>query len=304
MSNPYYTDYAAYLERFFPGRKIQKISVNTGGSCPNHDGTIGTGGCIYCKNSAFTPQYCFTTHGVRNQLEAGKKFFAKKYPNMQYLAYFQSYTSTHAKLVDELRAQYEEALATDGVVGLIIGTRPDCIDAEIAGMLAEINKTKPVFVEFGVETMHDDTLRMINRGHTAQQTEEAIKLAANHGLHVGVHLIAGLPGESVNDLMDSVTQVCSLPVESIKLHHLQVLRGTELERRVNAGELQILKFSVEEYIDICKKIVNIVPRKIAIERFLASAPPADVVSPKWGLKNFEFTNLLLNRLRNPTKENK
>ncbi len=295
--NQWYTDYAEYLQRFFPGVKVQKISVNIGAGCPNRDGTIGHGGCIYCNNTSFTPSYCFDVKGVSEQLEAGKRFFARKYPAMQYLAYFQSYTNTYRMDAAELERIYREALSTKGVVGLIIGTRPDCIPPEVVEMLSRLNQERPVFVELGVETLCDETLRLINRGHDSDRSREAIRTLAAAGLHVGVHLIAGLPGEDEERVMQTVSEICSLPVESIKLHHLQVLRDTPLHHMWVEKSVNITPYDPERYLELCRRIVKTVPRHIAIERFLASAPPALVVAPKWGLKNYEFTDLLINKLK-------
>jgi len=295
--NPWYTDYNEYLQRFFPGTKVQKISVNAGTGCPNRDGTIGRGGCIYCNNSSFTPAYCFRTAGVQEQLEEGKRFFAHKYPKMQYLAYFQSYTSTYRKSAVVLEAMYRKALETEDVIGLIIGTRPDCIPPEVVDMLSRINKEHPVFVELGVETMCAATLNLINRGHDPQKSRDAITTLAKAGLHVGAHMIAGLPGEDDEQVLKNIREICSLPVESIKLHHLQILRDTPLLRMWKAGQVDITTFTPESYLKLCVRIVRTVPRHIAIERFLASSPRELVESPKWGLKNYEFTNLLINKLK-------
>lgn len=296
--NDYYKDYSEYLSEIFPGKKVQKISVNAGFSCPNRDGTIGRGGCIYCDNSSFTPGYCFDVNGIRKQVEAGKEFFRKKYPQMSFLVYFQSYTNTFAKGgVAELRRMYEESLDVEGVVGLIVGTRPDQLPDEVLDLLSELGERVPVFVELGAETTFDSTLQLINRGHTYHQTEEAVGKLADRGIRIGLHLICGLPGENEEMILETVKKVSGLPVESLKFHHLQVLEGTPLYQMASQKTIVVPKFSLEEYIDLCCKIVKLVPRRIAIERFLASSPPAKVVSPKWGIKNYEFTNLLNNKLK-------
>lgn len=292
-----YKDFGAYMEEKFPGMKVQKISVNAGFSCPNRDGTIGTGGCIYCDNASFTPGYCFNSGDIRSQLEAGKQFFSRKYDKMHYLAYFQSFSNTFGKSADELREMYEEAISVEGVVGLIIGTRPDTLPQDVVEMLGELNRKCPVIVELGAETSHDETLQLINRGHTWAQVEDAVKRLSEAGISVGLHLIMGLPGETEKMHLQTIERAAALPIESLKLHQLQVLKGTPLADKIDRGELTVRKFPLEEYIQLCVKIVKIIPEHIAIERFVAVAPPGKLISPKWGLKNYEFTNILKNRLK-------
>lgn len=296
----YYKDFGDYMAEKFPGIKVQKISVNAGFSCPNRDGTIGRGGCIYCDNSSFTPGYCFSNESISSQLNAGKAFFARKYPKMKYLAYFQSFSNTFGRPVEELELMYREAMNVEDVVGVIIGTRPDTLPQETVGMLGRLNKEMPVIVEIGAETCHDATLELINRGHSWRDVEDAVKRLHEAGLSTGLHLIAGLPGETPEMMLETVRKGVALPIDSIKLHHLQILKNTRLAQLWESGKLSVEQFTVEKYIDLCIKIINLVPRKIAIERFLASSPPDKVLSPHWGLKNYEFTNLLKNKL----KENK
>ncbi|MDE6072033.1 MAG: TIGR01212 family radical SAM protein [Muribaculaceae bacterium] len=291
-----YKDFAEYMREKFPGEKVQKISVNAGFSCPNRDGTIGRGGCIYCDNTSFTPGYCFNHGDIVSQLEEGKRFFARKYPKMKYLAYFQSFSNTFGRPVSELERMYREALGVDGVVGLIIGTRPDTLPDDVVSMLSRLNREKPVIVEIGAETSHDSTLKVINRGHKWRDVEDAVERLHSAGVSVGLHLIAGLPGEDDEMVMTTVRRAVALPIESIKLHHLQVLSSTPLARMMADGELTVNPFNVEDYIELCIRIIKLVPRNIAIERFLASSPPARVLAPKWGMKNYEFVNLLRSRL--------
>ena len=289
--------YSDYLSGIFPGLKIQKISIDAGFTCPNRDGTISTGGCIYCRNDSFSPGYCNPKLSVTHQLEEGKKFFSRKYPEMKYLAYFQSYTGTYNKSLQDLKALYKEALSVEDVVGIVIATRPDSISADVIDLLSEINKEKPVFVEIGGETSHDSTLKLINRNHTWRQLEETVKLIASKGLHCGVHLIAGLPGETPEMILDTIKKISKLPIETIKLHQLQVLKDTELHRKIEKKEIEVPSFSLEEYLDLCVKIVKIVPENIVIERFLSQSPPEMVVSPSWGLKNYQFITKLAQLLK-------
>lgn len=275
------------------GCKAQKLSVDAGFSCPNRDGSIGRGGCIYCDNRSFTPSYCRPTDSITRQLELGKEFFGRKYPKMKYLAYFQSYTSTYSTSTSRLLALYREALDVPEIVGLVIGTRPDCFSSQLAQELGDINRSgKHVFVEFGAETSHDTTLSLINRGHTWQQTVKAVESAAGQSLDVGLHFIMGLPAESQEMMLMTVHRAVELPISSLKFHQLQVISGTPLHRRWERGELNLDLFTVDTYLDLCRNICKIVPPSIAIERFTSSAPASMLIAPKWGIKNYEFVHRL------------
>lgn len=293
--------YSDYLAGIFPGMKVQKISIDAGFTCPNRDGTISTGGCIYCRNDSFSPDYCRKTPDIKQQLEKGKKFFSGKYPEMKYLAYFQSYTSTYKKSAEELKQLYQEALEVKDIVGIIVATRPDCITEEILDVLAEINKTHPVFIEFGIETGHNETLQLINRNHTWEDSVKAIKLVSEKHLHCGVHLIAGLPGENEDKILDTIEKVSRLPIETIKLHQLQILKETELHKKLLSGEIQVPEITLDNYLELCLKILEILPERIIVERFLSQSPPGMVVSPSWGLKNYEFMSKLAQKLKLKSK---
>ncbi|MDE7346492.1 MAG: TIGR01212 family radical SAM protein [Muribaculaceae bacterium] len=294
--NLYYKDFGEYMLEVFPGIKVQKLSIDAGFTCPNRDGSIGQGGCIYCNNASFTPGYCSPFDSVEIQIEKGKAFFLRKYPEMKYLAYFQSYTNTFGRSASDLLDMYRKASEGEDVVGVIIGTRPDCLPDDLLDGLAEQNKHKPVILEIGAETSFDDTLRLINRNHTWAQVEDAVCRLHERSIRVGLHLIAGLPGESTDDVIETVRKSCALPIESIKMHQLQIVEGTPLLKKWKNGEIDITPFTLENYLELCVRIVDAVPRHICIERFLASSPPDMVVAPKWGLKNYQFTNLLMNRL--------
>lgn len=292
MDKPY-RDYSDFLAELFDG-KVQKLTLNAGFTCPNRDGTKGKGGCAYCNNHSFNPSYAASTENITTQLERGRSFFATKYPKMKYLAYFQAYTNTYAE-TKRLVELYEEAIRPEDVVGLIIGTRPDCMPEDLLLALKDINARKKVIVEFGIESSHNDTLRRVNRCHTWEESTDAIIRTHDAGIPTGVHLIMGLPGETESMMLDTVDVVCRLPIATIKFHHLQILKGTRMA--TEAGRIPV--FGLEEYLDLCVKIVNHVPTHIAIERFVSSAPSDMVIAPKWGLKNYQFTHLLLNRLRGP-----
>lgn len=305
----YYTEYSEFLAGLWPGKKVQKLAIDAGHNCPNRDGTLGTGGCIYCNNAAFSPAYCHKAGSVAAQIEEGKRFFSHKYPEMQYLAYFQAYTSTHAP-VAELIDAYEEALSQTDVCGLVVGTRPDCMPEELLSYLKAVNKERvPVVVEYGAETFNEQTLRLINRRHTATCVRNAVRETAEAGIAVGLHLILGLPGEDRNDMLASIKEACSLPVSVLKFHQLQVVKGTALSgiwharqegRRLPAEYTdfpEIIPFALDNYLNICAEIAAMVPKHIAIERFTAQCPPALLEAPNWGLKNYQFVHKLEALLR-------
>ena len=271
--------------------KLQKIPVDAGFTCPNRDGTVGWGGCIYCDNTAFTPPYCDSSKTVAEQLQAGKRFFANKYPNVRYLAYFQSYTGSHAPF-DQLQRCYEQALGDQEVDGLVIATRPDCINDQCLDYLQRINEQKIVIVELGIETMHDHTLALVNRCHNWATSCNAVRLIAKRGIEVCAHLILGLPGESDDDMRATATAVSQLPVSRIKFHQLQVVRGTKLEHLVKCGQLSVRNWTAQQYAQLCSDIAACLRPDIIVERWVAQAPQQMIVTPRWGLKPSEFQQML------------
>lgn len=292
----YYRDFAAFLAEHFQG-KVQKISVDAGLSCPNRDGTISTGGCSYCNNATFSPGYCLQHESVEEQLRKGTEFFARKYTDMRYLAYFQSYTGTHGA-VPMLIDMYSRALGYNGVVGLIIGTRPDCVPEPLLDELQRLKNETGLFVmfEFGAESSHDTTLATVNRCHTWAQTVDAVERTKRHGFCVGLHFINGLPGETREMMLETVDAINSLDIDTVKFHQLQIVRGTRLARQWQAGELTFNEFTLDSYIDLCVDIVARLKPGIAIERFTSQSPDELLISPRWGVKNYQFANLLNNRL--------
>lgn len=291
-----YRDFRAFLKEHFDC-KVQKISINAGFSCPNRDGTVGTGGCSYCNNQTFNPGYCAPSKSVSEQLEEGKRFFSGKYPQMKYLAYFQAYTNTHDR-VENLRRLYEEALSVKDVVGIIIGTRPDCMPDSLLDYLEELSRSTFLLVEYGAESSHNSTLELINRCHTWQQTVDTVRRTSARGVMSGLHLIMGLPGESRKMMLETVDAVSELPVSTVKFHQLQLIKGTRMAKDVAEGKYDICRFSVDEYIDLCVDIVRRINPSIAIERFTSQSPDDLLIYPRWGLKNYEFVNRLCKALNN------
>lgn len=287
-----YVEFGPWLQSEL-GCKVQKISVNAGMTCPNRDGTLGTGGCTFCNNQTFNPAYCRTEKSVTQQLEEGKQFFARKYPAMKYLAYFQAYTNTYAEL-DRLVSLYEEALRVPDVVGLVIGTRPDCMPDNLLDYLEELNKRTFLIVEYGVESANDETLLRINRGHTFRQSCEAIRRTAERGIRVGAHVILGFPWEPFDELMRQAEEIGRLPLTTLKLHQLQIIRGTQLAREYAEHPWAVP--TAEEYIDLVLHYISRLPYGLVMERFVSQSPPEMVIAPQWGLKNHEFANLLRNRM--------
>lgn len=295
IENKGYKDFGDFLREHFCG-KVQKISINAGFTCPNRDGTKGRGGCTYCNNQTFNPEYCQNGTSITAQLEEGKRFFARKYPEMKYLAYFQAYTNTYSE-TSRLKAMYEEALAVDDVVGLIIGTRPDCMPDELLDYLAEMSKRVFVLVEYGVESSNDQTLKVINRGHSWNDTIDAVERTASRGILCGAHIILGLPGEGVPEIIATAEAMSKLPIDTIKLHQLQLIKGTRLADQVACREVQVQQWSAAEYIEVCLEFIKHLSPNIAIERFVSQSPAELLISPRWGLKNYEFTNLLNRRVK-------
>ncbi len=296
MEKPY-RDFADFLHERFPDFKVQKIAINAGFTCPNRDGSKGVGGCTYCNNQTFNPEYCRPSLTVKQQIDKGRDFFGKKYPEMKFLAYFQAYTNTYGEL-EHLKSLYEEAVGCTDVVGLIIGTRPDCMPDDLLAYLKDLSDRTFVMVEYGAESANDGTLRTINRGHTWADTEDAVARTHAAGIPCGLHLILGFPGETEADMLHTIDCCSRLPIDTIKLHQLQIIRGTRLAHQVAEGEVSVASWSAEEYISLCVKVVDRLRQDIAIERFVSQSPDSLLLSPRWGLKNYQFTNLLHNALRN------
>ncbi len=283
-----FKDYGTWLREQL-GAKVQKIAINAGFTCPNRDGRVGWGGCTYCNNQTFNPDYCQTTKSVTEQLEEGKRFFARKYPDMKYLAYFQAYTNTYAD-VEQCIALYEEALRVEDVVGIVIATRPDCVPDSLLDYLTELNRRTFLIIEYGIESANDETLKRINRGHTFADSVRAIQRTAERGIRVGGHMILGLPGEDHNELMRQARLIGQLPLTTLKLHQLQIIRGTKMEEEWQETPWSLP--SVDEYIELLLDYISLLPPTLVLERFVSSSPASLLVAPRWGLKNYEFVNRL------------
>ncbi len=290
---PYY-DFSTFLRQYFEG-KVQKISVHAGFTCPNRDGAKGVGGCTYCNNQTFNPEYCDPKLSVTQQLEDGIRFFERKYPAMRYLAYFQAYTNTYGEL-EHLKKMYEEALAVDAVVGLVIGTRPDCMPDALLDYLQELSRRTFLMVEYGIESANDETLRRINRGHDFATAVEAVRRTHERGILTGGHLILGLPGEERDELLRQASLIASLPLDMLKLHQLQLIKGTRMAREYEEHPEWFHLYEADEYIELAIDYIERIPQHVVIERFISQSPRTLLIAPDWGMKNHEFVDRLRRRM--------
>lgn len=293
MKQTYYKEFGELLNKHFD-HKVQKISINAGFTCPNRDGLKGRGGCTYCNNQSFSPGYGGRQKTVTQQLEEGISFFSHKYPEMKYLAYFQSYTNTYDSL-NKLIALYEEALAYPNVVGLIVGTRPDCMPSELLDYFEQLNKKTFLMIEYGLESTLDSTLAFINRGHTHAESIDAIIKTAEKGIYVGAHLILGLPHESREQILAHADALSKLPLTTVKLHQLQLIKQTVMAKQYREHPEWFNLFEVDDYIDLCVDFAERLNPNFIIERFVSQSPKSLLIAPDWGLKNFEFTAKVIKR---------
>ncbi len=290
-----YYSFPEFIGHYFKG-KIQKISLDAGFSCPNRDGSLGRGGCSYCNNLSFNPSYCNTKRSISEQLAEGKEFFAHKYPKMDYLAYFQSYTNTYDKL-DRLMDLYEEALCFPGVKGLVIATRPDCLPEDLLDYLEQLSKRCFLLVELGLESTLDRTLKEVGRGHNYACSVTALNKIAQRKILCGAHIILGLPGESTEDMLSHAGRLNTLPLTTLKLHQLQLIRGTRLEEQVGENPAYVHFFDAASYARLLIDFIERLRPGLVLDRFVSQAPAEWLIGPDWGMKNYEFTHQLEKMMR-------
>ena len=289
-----FNSYSGYFKRVF-GCRVQKLSVNAGFTCPNRDGTLAHGGCTFCNNEAFTPSYCTTDKRVTKQIEEGIEFHLNRYRKAEkFLAYFQSFSNTHAPL-EQLKKIYDEALTHPMITGLVIGTRPDCVDEEKLDYFAELAKNHYVTIEYGVESCYDATLKEINRGHDFECAKRAIEMTADRGLHSGAHFILGLPGETDQMLIEQVELINSLPLDTIKFHQLQIFKGTTMADEYLVDPEKFRYWEVSQYIDLFIDILERLRPDLVVERFASEAPPRYHFGRNWGLIRNEQLLLMLEK---------
>ena len=292
-----YNTFVGYYRRRY-GERLQKLVIDAGFTCPNRDGTVGWGGCTYCNNQTFNPEYCQNNKSVTQQLEEGKTFFARKYPDMKYLAYFQAYTNTYAD-IHTLISKYEEALAVEDVVGLIIGTRPDCMPTPLLDYLEQLSRRALLIVEYGIETSFDDVLLHINRGHDFESTRRAVEQSAARGIPVGGHIIIGLPGtyEKPDYIFTEAQAMSRLPLTTLKIHQLQLVKGTHMATEYAEHPERFHRYTVDEYVDAVIDFMEYSRPDLVFERFVSQSPPQLLAVPGWGLKNYEFTAKVNKRMQ-------
>lgn len=309
-----YNSFVGYFKRKY-GERLQKIVLDAGFTCPNRDGKVGRGGCTYCDNAAFHPSYSTAGKSLHQQMDEGIEFHKVRYRTTEhYLAYFQSFSNTYAPL-EKLKQLYEEALMHPQVVGIVIGTRPDCVDEQKLDYLADLAqgralagwsrtlseggvRTAPVvIVEYGIESCYDATLQRINRGHDFETACRAVRMTAERGIDVGAHFILGLPGETRQMMLDSCALINELPLRSVKFHQLQIVKGTRMEQEYADRPQDFERFSLDEYLDFFVEMLERLRHDLFIERFVGEVPPRFVNETPWGLiRNVELLRLLEKRL--------
>lgn len=280
--NRRFNTYSGYFRKHF-GERVQKLSIDAGFTCPNRDGSKGKGGCTYCNNDAFNPSYCQPSKSISLQIEEGIEFHLKRYRRATlYLAYFQAYSNTYASL-DELKKIFSEALNHPQIVGLVIGTRPDCIDTQKLEYFAELSQKHYIIIEYGIESCYNKTLERINRGHSFEDAAQAIRLTSDYGIKTGAHIIFGLPGETRNEMLAESKILSELPLDNIKFHQLQIIRNTAIEKEYKLKANDFLSFTLDEYIEFIVDFLELLNPAFVIERFAGEVPPRFLTVNQWGL---------------------
>jgi len=270
--------FGPYLKKRF-GTVVYKVNVDAGFTCPNRDGTVGTTGCIYCNNDSFRPSACKSEIAIAEQVRRGQSYLSMRYKAAKYLVYFQPFTNTYAP-ASELEKLYREALSVPGVVGLAIGTRPDCIDAEKLALLESLAKDKFILVEYGLQSIYDKSLEYILRGHDYQAFIDAVKLTEGRGIHIGAHIIVGIPTETRDEMLAMADELSAMPIEFVKIHQLQIVKNTVLARRYETEPFHT--FEYKEYLDFIVDFIERLSPSIVLQRLFATAPDEILIAPQWG----------------------
>lgn len=295
--NRRFNAYASYFRKIF-GERVQKLSINAGLNCPNRDGTLSLNGCTYCDNDAFNPSYCMPYKSITKQIKEGMDFHARRYRRAnKFLAYFQTFSNTYAP-IKKLENIYAEALSFPNVIGLIIGTRPDCINKDVLKLLKDLNKNYYILIEFGIESCYDKTLKRLNRGHTFATSVEALKKTSEAGIKTGGHFIFGLPGETKEDMLKEAKIISELPLDTIKFHQLQIIKNTQMEKEYRQKPADFYTFSLDNYVDFIISFIEKLTPSIVIERFSGEVPPRFLSGTGWGMiRNDQILNLIEKKLQ-------
>ncbi|MDR1878376.1 MAG: TIGR01212 family radical SAM protein [Bacteroidales bacterium] len=289
--------YSEYFKRTF-GERVQKVAVNAGFTCPNRDGSISVGGCIYCDNNAFNPSYCHPSKNIAQQIEEGIEFHKNRYRRAnKYLAYFQAFSNTYAPL-KTLRERYAQALEKEEIVGLVIGTRPDCMDDEKLDYFSQLSQSYYIIIEYGVESCNNHTLGLINRGHTFEQAVTAIEKTHRAGIKTGAHFIFGLPCETVSEWMQWSGIISELPLDTIKFHQLQIINNTPIATMYKQNPSLFHRFTLEEYIDFIIRFLERLNPRFVVERFAGEVPPRFLEQTSWGwIRNDQILQTIEDKLQ-------
>ncbi len=287
--------YADYFKRKFGGR-IQKLSLDAGFTCPNRDGTKGTGGCSFCNNNAFNPSYCEPLKSIPDQIKEGIEFHKKRYPRTKgYLAYFQAYSNTYGSL-EHLQKKYREALKNPEVIGLVIGTRPDTVNDEVLDYISELAKRYYVIIEYGLESCYNATLKRVNRGHTFEDSLRAIEMTASRNIRQGAHFIIGLPGESETEILKQAGIISELPIQNVKFHQLQIVKDTHMAREFLEDPTDFRMYGLDEYLELMIEFMERLNPGFVVERIAGEVNPGFLLSDNWGLRYDQILQRFENKL--------
>jgi len=291
-----FNSYSKYIKSIFSER-VQKISIDAGFTCPNRNGNKAYGGCTYCDNRTFNPFYCNPQKTIIQQINEGITFFEPKYKTQKYLAYFQAYTNTYDD-INNLKKKYTEALSHPKIIGMVVSTRPDCINQEIIELLNSFTNKYHIVLEIGIESTKNTTLERINRAHSFEDTMQAFKLTENTNLHIGAHLIIGLPKETKQDILNHAKEISQLNIHTLKLHQLQIIKNTAMANDYIRNPQDYNLFDVDAYIDLMIEFLENISPQIIIERFASESPPQMIIAPKWnGVKNYAITDKIRNEMK-------
>ncbi len=289
-----YNRFVDYQRKIY-GERVQKVTVDAGFTCPNRDGTVARGGCIYCNNESFNPGYNSAAKSIRQQIDEGVEFLKRRYKNVRkFIVYFQPYSNTYAPL-DTLKRYYEEALSHPEVIGLTIGTRPDCVDEEKIAYLEQLAQNYDITIEYGLESISDETLKRINRGHDVQSYLDALELTKNRGIKICTHMIFGFPWENEELWLQTAEWLSQRPFDFLKVHQLHVVSGTALERMYKKEPFDLI--SPEAYIDLIIRFLERLTPRLIIQRLFGEAPPRTLIAPHWGIRNTQLTRMLEEEMR-------